>query len=537
MGRLEPRWRLGKSIYEHPSKVTAMKIHEKLKKLGDHLEGGLIGRRDHARMLLLAAVAGENAILFGPPGTAKSLLARRLKDCFADDVRYFECLLTKFSMPEEVFGPVSLKGLEQDIFRRVYDRYMPGAGVAFIDETFKANSAILNSMLTILNEREFDTGNERIQVPLRCVVGASNEMPKEAELEALYDRFIIRMRVDRLQDEQLALYLTSTAEYVPPMTEIRLTRADLDEVAKAAKTLPVEAPVIELLTELREWCQGKGIKVSDRRLGKIKRLLQVAAATSGRGSTGLSDAWVVRHCAWDDFTTDHAENLADWLDSRIDKQQQNLSGLRALVDAEKKAYVAKAKVQKKTATGQLIYLSANGMETVEASAEGYAYSAKDDNNGLLYSADEIKEKLWKNHQNSNDHRGAKQIVVKNSWVNLDSHFDSVYGPNKVKCQRKPKFEDGVYTVEQREKFKESAALVLAQLKSKNAEISQQVETLALSLDASPWAPKEYQESHLAGLRANLLELEKFQHALQGVISGYDKLLTTSDPEKLTDPKA
>ena len=513
-----------------------MKLNEKLKKLSVHLESGLIGRRDHARMLLLAAVAGENAILFGPPGTAKSLLARRLKDCFADEVRYFECLLTKFSMPEEVFGPVSLKGLEQDIFRRVYDRYMPGAGVAFIDETFKANSAILNSMLTILNEREFDTGNERIQVPLRCVVGASNEMPKEAELEALYDRFIIRMRVDRLQDEQLALYLSGTAEYVAPPQELRLTKADLEEIAKSAKSLPVEAPVIELLTELREWCQGKGIKISDRRLGKIKRLLQVAAATSGRESTGLSDAWVVRHCAWDDFTTDHAEKLADWLDGRIDKQQHNLSGLRALVDAEKKAYAAKAKIQKKDASGRLIYLSKDGLETAEASSEGYAYSDKDDNDGLLYSADQIKDKLWKNY-NNNTNYNTKQILVKNSWVNLDSHFDSVYGPNKTKRQHKPKLEDGIYTVEQREKFKASVTAVLSQLKGKSTEISRQAETLALSMDASPWAPEEYQESHLAGLKGNLQELEKLQHALQGVISGYDKLLTTSDPEKLTDPQA
>lgn len=302
-----------------------MSIHVKLKKLGEHLEGGLVGRRDHARMLLLAAVAGENALLFGPPGTAKSLLARRLKDCFADEVRYFECLLTKFSMPEEVFGPVSLKGLEQDIFRRVYDRYMPGAGVAFIDETFKANSAILNSMLTILNEREFDTGNERIKVPLRCVVGASNEMPKEAELEALYDRFIIRMRVDRLQDEeQLTRFLTNTAEYVAPDASLRLTKVELDAIAKAAKAILVEDSVIELLVELREWCHGKGINISDRRLVKIKQLLQVAAATSGRESANLSDAWVIRHCAWDDFTTDQAEKLAEWLDSRIDKQQHNL---------------------------------------------------------------------------------------------------------------------------------------------------------------------------------------------------------------------
>jgi MoxR-like ATPase len=515
-----------------------MKLNEKLKKLSAHLEGGLIGRRDHARMLLLAAVAGENAILFGPPGTAKSLLARRLKDCFADDIKYFECLLTKFSMPEEVFGPVSLQGLEQDIFRRVYDRYMPGAGVAFIDETFKANSAILNSMLTILNEREFDTGNERIKVPLRCVVGASNEMPKEAELEALYDRFIIRMRVDRLQDEgQLALFLQDTTEYEAPTAGLRLTKADLEAVARAAKALPVEEPVIDLLVELREWCQGKGIKLSDRRLGKIKRLLQVAAYTSDRASAGLSDAWVVRHCAWDDFTTNQAEKLAEWLDSRIDKQQHNLAGLRALVDAEEKAYAAKAKIQKKDAKGNLVYLAANGMESTKGTVKGYAYTSSDDNNGLLYSKDEVCSKLLQQYQHQDHYRSGKQICVNNNWVELNQHFESVYGGKETTRQLKPKFEDGIYTVEQREKFKASASEVLSKIKGKSAEISHQVETLTLSMDASPWAPKEYQESHLAGLKGNLEELEKFQQTLQGVIAGYDKLLTTSDPEKLTDPQA
>ena len=515
-----------------------MKIHEKLKKLGEHLEGGLVDRRDHARMLLLAAVAGENAILFGPPGTAKSLLARRLKDCFAEEVRYFECLLTKFSMPEEVFGPVSLKGLEQDIFRRVYDRYMPGAGVAFIDETFKANSAILNSMLTILNEREFDTGNERIKVPLRCVVGASNEMPKEAELEALYDRFIIRMRVDRLQDEeQLTRFLTNTAEYVAPEASLRLTKAELEAIAKAAKALPVEDPVIELLVELREWCHGKGIKVSDRRLIKIKQLLQVAAVTSGRESTSLSDAWVIRHCAWDDFTNDQAEKLAEWLDSRIDKQQHNLSGLRALVDAEMKAYAAKAKIHKKDNKGGLLYVDSRGAETTEPEVKGYAYSANDDNGGQLYSAAEIKKKLLEGHQVQNHYSHGEMIMVANNWVKLTDHFANNYSGKLTKITHKPKLADGVYTVEQRERFKASSATILDKLKAKGSEISSQIEKLALTLDASPWTPKEYQESHLAGLKVNLAELGKYQSTLETVIAGYDKLLVTNDPEKLTDPKA
>ena len=511
-----------------------MKLNEKLKNLGKHLEGGLIGRRDHARMLLLAAAAGENAILFGPPGTAKSLLARRLKDCFADDVRYFECLLTKFSMPEEVFGPVSLKGLEQDIFRRVYDRYMPGAGVAFIDETFKANSAILNSMLTILNEREFDTGNERVKVPLRCVVGASNEMPKEAELEALYDRFIIRLRVDRLQDEgQLAQFLKDSTEYEPPAAELRLTKADLESVSNAAKKLPVEEPVIELLIELREWCHGKGIKISDRRLGKIKRMLQVAAATSGRETTSLCDTWLIRHCAWDDFTSDQADELAEWLDSRIDKQQHNLSGLRALVDAEKQAYAGKAQIQKRNNQGNPVYIDVRGMETTEAAAEGYAYSQTDDNDGKLYSADEIKAKLRKNHKADS----CDDIHINGSWVKVEAYFNSSYAKSPKKVNHKPKLENGVYTHAQRERFKVSTLTLLEQLNAKGLEIASQAAKLTESLELSPWTPKEYQESHIAGLKANLQELEKFQGTLQEVVAGYDKMLITSDVEKLTDPAA
>ena len=179
-----------------------MKINEKLKAIIAYLSSGLIGREEQARMLLLTALAGENIIFFGPPGTAKSELARRLPHCFTSELKYFECLLTKFSMPEEVFGPISLKSLEQDRYERIYQGHLPGANIAFIDETFKANSAILNSLLTIMNEREFDTGTSRVPVELLTVVGASNEMPAEAELAALYDRFVVRMKVLPLATEQ-----------------------------------------------------------------------------------------------------------------------------------------------------------------------------------------------------------------------------------------------------------------------------------------------------------------------------------------------
>ena len=506
-----------------------MNINQKLKKLGELLETGLVGRRDHARMLLLAAVAGENAILFGPPGTAKSLLARRLKDCFADDIKYFECLLTKFSMPEEVFGPVSLKGLEQDIFRRVYDRYMPGAGIAFIDETFKANSAILNSMLTILNEREFDTGNERIKVPLRCVVGASNEMPKESELEALYDRFIIRMIVNKIEgDDNLELFLRNKVDYIPPEKSLRLDKSDLDKITDLTKKIPLEDSLIYLLKDLRTWCYGKKIYISDRRLGKIKRLIQVAAVTSNRQSAGIVDSWVIRYCAWDDFTSAQAEKLAEWLDDRIDKQKHDLAGLKTLVEREKESHAAKAKIQQKDSKGKLIYIDSKGVETTKDLVRGFKVGEE------LHSEENIKKRLYEKY-NGTERYNKPHIYVNNTYVELDDYFSKNYKSETV--TNKPKITDGIYTTEQRDRFKQGPIDLCTTLKKKSTEIENQISVLEKSLDDSPWTPRTYQEIFLIGLNANLKELSDLSKELEDLIKGYEKFLTTSDVEKLSNPNA
>jgi hypothetical protein len=145
-------------------------------------------------------------LLIGPPGTAKSALARRLHRALAG-ARYFERLLTRFSTPEELFGPLSLKALEDDRYERLVDGYLPTAGIAFLDEVFKANSAILNALLTLLNEREFDNGTGRLRTPLVAVVAASNEVPVDDALQAFHDRFLLRVPVAPVGDERFAALL------------------------------------------------------------------------------------------------------------------------------------------------------------------------------------------------------------------------------------------------------------------------------------------------------------------------------------------
>ena len=287
-----------------------------LKTLLESLERGLVERSQCVRLCLLAALAGEHTLLIGPPGTAKSELARRLHTVFREG-RYFERLLTRFTVPEELFGPLSIKALEEDRYERHTDGFLPTATIAFIDEVFKANSAILNALLTLLNEREFDNGAGRMRCPLISVLGATNEVPEDEIADAFFDRFLLRLPVAAVSTEGFAVLLQvdKGQAWQSPDDALKLDTATLAHLVSDAGRVHLPAAVLSLLGELRQHLAAQSIAVSDRRWVKITGLLRIASASEGRSAVALWDLLLLPWLTAPDAA--RQAQVADWLTARL----------------------------------------------------------------------------------------------------------------------------------------------------------------------------------------------------------------------------
>lgn len=254
-----------------------------------------IEREDEAASLIVSLIAKEHVLLLGPPGTAKSALANVLAGAVGGT--HFTMLMTKFTTPEEVFGPISLKGLEQDKYRRVTAGYFPEATVTFMDEVFKANSSILNSLLSALNERVFDNGGIRQTIPLEVCIGASNELPESDALDALYDRFCLRHWVTPIRDRDNRKRLAMMTE--PPAVGVRLQPGDLERLRELRKSVVVPEEVVEALLDIcGKMAEEVGVVVSDRRIVKSMKIVRANAIRNGRMVADKADLMILAHSLW-----------------------------------------------------------------------------------------------------------------------------------------------------------------------------------------------------------------------------------------------
>ncbi len=334
----------------------AVSLQEKFAQGRDALKASLVERDDEVDLVLTALVAQEHCLLVGPPGTAKSKTLDGLMSWMQGD--RFSILLTKFTTPEEVFGPISVQGLKADQYRRITAGRLPEAHLGYVDEVFKASSAILNTLLRVLNERTYDNGDGVARpVPLKLCVAASNEWPDDSnggkELGALFDRFLFRKKVRPVSKNagRRALLKRAVARDLgAPSFPSPITPQDVDQAHQEAMALPLSNGCRKDFWRLLEELDKEGISPSDRRLVKAVGAVRAAAWLDGAAEVQTQHLEVLSHVLWDD-PAEQPEKCA-----KVVGRIANPTGFRVnelLIEAEVVFSMAKDKVQATQAVPKL----------------------------------------------------------------------------------------------------------------------------------------------------------------------------------------
>jgi MoxR-like ATPase len=322
-------------------------IRERIAGIIQIISAGLYDRDDVIKLSVLAVLSGQNVFLYGPPGTGKSMISRRIASLFADS-SYFEHLMHRFCTPEELFGPVSIRELKNDRYHRLTGGYLAEADFAFLDEIWKSSPAVLNTLLTLINERRYHNGSEIIRVPLKSLISASNEVPlHEAGLDALYDRFLVRLVVNPVSSQELFKQMITsrkTGKSVPMPEELAVTDEEYSSWLQAIDEIDLPDDCAEALVRMRgiiadnvdlsdldrddvdddfelggagdeEGNYGHLSYVSDRRWFQIIKILKASAFFNGRSAVKIRDFFVLKYCLWN--TSSDMESFSSLVEDTV----------------------------------------------------------------------------------------------------------------------------------------------------------------------------------------------------------------------------
>lgn len=318
------------------------------------------GKEHVVALALLAALAGESVFLLGPPGVAKSMIARRLKLAFRGG-EAFEYLMSRFSTPDELFGPVSISKLkDEDTYERLTDGYLPAATVVFLDEIWKAGPAIQNALLTVINEKIYRNGRFSVRIPMKGLIAASNELPALGQgLEALWDRFLIRLWVTGITELSDFDRMILSADESDPVVEegLAITDEEYDSWQREMSGVRVPYVVLEVIHTIKEKMEdynrqlqqddetGRPLYVSDRRWKKLVKVLRASAFLNASEEVRLSDTLLLSHCLWDEVA--QIETVTALVEDSV---QQSIAGYQLnLTDVKRELQVLRKELDSQSA--------------------------------------------------------------------------------------------------------------------------------------------------------------------------------------------